>query len=110
MKNYHHDLKRYTKDELISIIGHMSFADTRRLEGALRWLQNKKEEQRFAEMDRYIALSAAKRQEYIDLMRPYTGQSLLDIPQEVLDKAVVLARAAEEADKKYLELSRIKGD
>ncbi len=45
---------------------------------------------------------------YYDLLAPYEGKSLSEIPQPIFDRAVELLREAEAADKEWFRLSGIK--
>ena len=45
---------------------------------------------------------------YYDLLVPYEGKSLSEIPQSIFDKATKLLQEAEAADKEWFRLSGIK--
>ena len=49
-----------------------------------------------------------KRMEYCELIKPYDGKLIAEIPQQVLDQAAELLREAEAADKEWFRLSGIK--
>lgn len=46
--------------------------------------------------------------EPIELIKPYDGKLIAEIPQQVLDQAAELLREAEAADKEWFRLSGIK--
>lgn len=48
-----------------------------------------------------------KRMAYNDLIAPYVGKPITDMPKQVFDKAVELLREAEAADKEWFRLSEI---
>ena len=45
--------------------------------------------------------AAEKRMAYCELMKPYEGKRLVDIPQETIEKASRLLEEAEEAARKW---------
>lgn len=49
-----------------------------------------------------------KRMEYCELLKPYDGKLIVEIPQQVLDQAAELLREADAADKEWFRLSGIK--
>lgn len=49
-----------------------------------------------------------KRTEYCELLKPYDGKLIVEIPQQVLDQAAELLREADAADKEWFHLSGIK--
>lgn len=49
-----------------------------------------------------------KRMEYCELLKPYDGKLIAEIPQQVLDQAAELLREADAADKEWFRLSGIK--
>lgn len=62
-------------------------------------------------IDRCDALSKIahdKRMEYCELLKPYEGKLIAEIPQQVLDQAAELLREADAADKEWFRLSVIK--
>ncbi len=54
-----------------------------------------------------------KRMAYLDLIEPYVGKLITEIPKPVLDRAVKLLREADAADEEWFRLNGIrrkKGD
>lgn len=56
------------------------------------------------EADQCNQLAAQKRREYIDLMRPYDGMKLVDIPLPVINKADKLMKDAKKYDNQWNKL------
>lgn len=50
-----------------------------------------------------------KRMAYNDLIAPYAGKPIIEIPKQVLDRAIRLLQDAEAADKEWSRLSGIRG-
>ena len=48
-----------------------------------------------------------KRMAYNDLIAPYVGKPIIEVPKQVFDRAVELLREAEAADKEWFRLSGI---
>ena len=103
-------LNQCTKEELIFIINKM----------ALRHCFTK--EQRQAEIDRQLSdvvyqrqqkllevadswskISTDNRQKYLEIIVPYEGRKLLDIPIDIIKQAESFLKAAQYADKKWDE-------
>lgn len=104
-------LKDCTKEELIFIIKRLQFyslsGDSYYVDRALRDVEDERESKRFAEAKRLSSYAAQKRQEYIDLLAPYEGKRILDIPDSVIKKADAAMKAAREADSKWNKLMGI---
>jgi len=56
------------------------------------------------EADRLNEFAHGKRMEYCDLMKPYDGWLIKEIPLDVLEKADALLKQAQEADRKWNKL------
>ena len=67
----------------------------------LRDLEIRKLEKQEQEADRLLNIAAEKRMAYCELMKPYDGKRLVDIPQETIEKASRLLEEAEEAGRKW---------
>lgn len=76
---------------------------------ALNDLAYEKERRQLDKADQYGQVAYQKRQEYSDLLRPYDGTPIKDIPQEVLEKAYALLEEAAAADKKFAKLIGLEG-
>ncbi|MDD7260989.1 MAG: hypothetical protein PUH34_12420 [Eubacteriales bacterium] len=96
-------LQRLTKAELIWVIlelerRSLGMSD---LPFILRDLEFRKLNKREQEADRLLNIAAEKRMAYCELMKPYEGKRLGDIPQETIEKASRLLEEAEEAGRKW---------
>lgn len=84
-------LKYCTKEELIFVIERLQFyslCDGEYVQRVLCVVEEQREERKLEEARRLAALQNQKMQEYISLMRPYEGRSLMDVPEDVMDQAV----------------------
>lgn len=98
-------LAECTKDDLLWIIKRMSFLDgDYSLKSALRSLWQQKETQRISKAEEYSNLAAQKRREISELLSPYDGKPIKDIPQDVLEKVYALTEIAQEASDKFCKL------
>lgn len=101
----HITLSECTKDDLLWIIKRMSFLDgDYSLKSALNELWYEKETKRIAEAEKQSKFAAQKMREYIELMSPYDGKPIRDIPYSVMDKAEKAMKAAQKARKRYAVL------
>jgi len=103
-------LKDCTKEELIFIIKRLQFyslGDSYYVNRALWDVEEERENKRYAEAKRISSYAAQKRQEYIDLLAPYEGKRILDIPDSVIKKADAAMKAAQAADSKWNKLMGI---
>ena len=96
-------LQRLTKAELIWVMLELErrslvMSD---LPFILRDLEFRKLNEREQEADRLLNIAAEKRMAYCELMKPYEGKRLVDIPQETIEKASRLLEEAEEAGRKW---------
>ena len=99
-------LEQCSKTDLLWIINRMRMYSLgeHALNRALADLKYQKEKARIDEADQYAKLVDAKRRAYIDLLKPYDGMKLCDIPLHVLEKAAELQKQAEAADQKWAKL------
>ena len=99
------NLSSYSKEDLIWIINRMAaFGDDWTLKSALRELEYSKDRKRIAEAERVAKQSHKLRQEYIDLLMPFEGKAINEIPLDVLDKASALMKSAQKFDKRFNKL------
>lgn len=99
------DLNKYSKEDLIWIINRMSaFGDDWSLKEALRNLEYDKDMKRIREAEEIAEQSHKLRQEYIDLLMPYDGKSINEIPLDILEKASAAMKKAQSLDKKWNKL------
>jgi hypothetical protein len=99
------DLNKYSKEDLIWIINRMSaFGDDWSLKEALRNLEYEKDMKRIREAEKIAEQSHKLRKEYIDLLMPYDGKLIQEIPVEILEKASAAMKKAQSLDKKWNKL------
>lgn len=99
------DLSSYSKEDLIWIIRRMSsFGDDWTLKNTLLELEYEKDRKRLAEAEKVAKQSHRLRQEYIDLLMPFEGKPINEIPLDVLDKASASMKLAQTLDKKFNKL------
>ena len=109
MKNDHIALSQCSKADLLWVINRVkmlmgpSSAD-QYISRALNDLWYEKQKQRINEADGVAARASAKRNEYIDLMKPYDGKKIVDIPIDVLMRADALLKEARKLDEKWKKL------
>ena len=103
-------LRKLSKDDLIWCIlemekhslGHPSISSI------LSDLEYNKTKGNINRCEKLAKQAHEKRMAYNDLITPYVGKSIADIPEQVFDRAVELLREAEAADKEWFRLSGIK--
>lgn len=103
-------LKDCTKEELIFVIKRIqlySLSNDHCVQRALCDVAEQREERKPDEARRLSALQNQKMQEYISLMRPYEGRSLMDVPEDVLNRADAAIKEAHSADMKWRKLMGI---
>ena len=76
---------------------------------ALEDLRYHKEKARIAEAEKFGKIADAKLQEYIEIMRPYDGRKLTDIPLPILEKARQALADADAAERKFARLISLSG-
>lgn len=103
-------LRKLIKDDLIWCIfemekqslGHPSISSI------LSDLEHKKTMDNIDRCEKLAKQAHEKRMAYNDLIVPYVGAPITEIPKHVFDEAVELLREAEAADKEWFRLSGIK--
>jgi hypothetical protein len=104
------DLTKYSKEDLIWIINRMSaFGDDWSLGNALRELEYSKDIKRIKDAEKIAKQSHKLRQEYIDLLMPFDGKPINEIPLDILEKASAAMKQAQSLDKKWNKLMGIGG-
>lgn len=102
------NLSKYSKEDLIWIIEYfIKWHGDFYIERAISELKYKKDIDRIHEAEKYSKTANEKRIAYCDLLAPYDGKPLKDIPLAVLNKAEKLMKEAQAADKKYMKLMGI---
>ena len=112
MKKNKLTLSKCTRDDLIWIIKRLlqkAFfrQEEYQLQCVLNDLWYEKEKKRIAEAEKVAELADAKHREYIELLAPYDGMPILDIPVDVLGKAEDLRSEANLLDKKWMRMMDI---
>lgn len=99
------NLKKYSKEDLIYIINRMSaFGYDYGLYEAINMLKLDKDMKRINEAEKIAEQSHQLRQEYIDLLMPFDGKSINEIPLDILEKASAAMKKAQSLDKKWSKL------
>lgn len=91
-------IKQICKDEL----------SDHRLQWALNDLEYEKERERLDRADQARQAASAASQRYIELMAPYDGASLTDVPKDVLQKADAAMAESRAANKQWAKLMGVK--
>ena len=102
-------LQQCTKAELLWVIDRAckhNLSDWA-IKSALNDLELEKIRKSMDEADRLAQLAHEKRMEYVELMKPYDGWKIIDIPMDVLKKAQAALDATLEADRKWNKLMRV---
>lgn len=103
-------LKDCTKEELIFVIKRFQFyslSNDHYVQRALGDVEEEREARKLSEARRLSALQNQKMQEYISLMRPYDGEPLMDVPEDVFVRADAALQEARAADMKWRRLMGI---
>ena len=78
------------------------------LQRALNDLEWEKERDRLARADQALQASSAAYQRYIELMAPYDGMPLFDVPMDVLQQADAALAESRAANKQWAKLMGVK--
>ena len=104
-------LKDCTKAELLWLIDwmctHSMFRHDIEIERALNALEFEREQKKLDEADRLNEESARLRQQAAELLTPYEGKPILDVPADVLDYASAILEGAQMLDKKWCKLMKL---
>lgn len=103
-------LKDCTKADLLWIISqiHKDEVSYRRLQWALNDLEHEKEKKRLDRAHQLLQVSSAASQRYAELVRPYEGIPLADVPMEVLQEADAALDEFNTANKEWRKLMGVK--
>lgn len=96
-----------TKAELLFVIERLqlyNLSDDYYIQRVLCDVKERREKRKLEEARRMEAVFSQKWQEYIDILSPYDGKRLKDIPPEVLDRADTAMKEAQAADMKWRKL------
>ena len=104
-------LKDCTKAELLWIIDRLRNHGLYRLDTiiaiALNDLEYQRKQKKLDEADRLNEESARLRQQAAELLTPYEGKSILDVPADVFDHASAILEEAQTLDKKWNRLMKL---
>ena len=104
-------LKDCTKAELLWIIDRLRNRGLYRLDTiiaiALNDLEYQREQKKLDEADRLNEESARLRQQYAELLTPYEGKPILDVPADVLDHASAILEEAQALEEKWNRLMKL---
>ena len=104
------NLSDCTKADLLWIIKTMCKYDLSdlSLQRALNDLEWEKERDRLARADQALQASSAAYPGYMELMAPYDGASLTDVPMDVLQQADAALAESHAANKQWAKLMGVK--
>lgn len=99
-----------TKADLLWITKTMCKYDLsdRNLQLALNDLEYEKERERFDRADQALQASSAATQRYIELLKPYEGTPLMEVPMDVLKQADAALAESLAANKQWAKLMGVK--
>ena len=100
------NLSDCTKADLLWIIKTMCKYDLsdRNLRLALNDLEFEKEQERLDRADQALQTASAALQRYIELLKPYEGMPLLEVPMDVLQQADAALAESRAANKQWAKL------
>lgn len=105
-------LKQCTKEELLFVLKylqeHYLFNIEHHIHLCLFEVQFQREMKRIDKGRKVAKQAAHKREEYCELLKPYEGKKITDIPIDILRKADKCLEEARCADKEYLKIMNIK--
>ena len=101
-------LRTLSKEDLIQIIAYLDSRPYCSAEYAIQRLQHKKDMENIDKAEAVSKQAILCRLEYCDLMSPYKGKPITDIPQPVLEQAAKALEQAEKLDKQWDRLMGIK--
>lgn len=100
-------LKDCTKEELLYIIGRFDIYDRGLLDRFLSEVNYNRERKRLEEAGKAAEEAREKRVKYFELLKPYEGKPILDVPISVINEAERLMKEAQRADEKWAKLMNI---
>ena len=99
-----------TKADLIWIIKTMCKYDLsdRNLRLALNDLEYEKERKRRNRAEQLLQASSAASQRYIELLKPYEGTLIMDVPVDILNQADAALAESRAANEQWMKLMGVK--
>lgn len=101
-------LRTLSKEDLIQIIAYLDSRPYCSAEYAIQRLQHEKDMENIDKAEAVSKQATRCRMEYCDLMSPYKGKPITDIPRPVLEQAAKALEQAEKLDKQWDRLMGIK--
>lgn len=104
------NLSDCTKADLLWIIKQMCKDELsdHRLQWALNDLEREKERKRLDRADQLVKTARDASQRYIELLEPYEGMPLVDVPMDVLQQADAALAESRAANKQWAKLMGVK--
>ena len=99
-------LEQCTKAELIQIIKKTNYLSDRRVKCALLDIEVQRMQKRFKESEKYFRIAAENLNKYIEILKPYEGKKVIDIPSNIISKMAEYEKAYEKAQKKGEDIVR----
>ena len=97
-------LSQCTKADLLWIIKRLQIRCKYDIDLALCDLAYEKEKERIAEAEKCYKQADKKRRECLEILGPYDGKPIVDIPLPALGKADKAMKEAQDADQKWAKL------
>lgn len=99
-----------TKAELIFIVKRLTCTPLgeHELAWVIRDVEQQRNEQIFEKTTQLADCSRKLRMEFCELMAPYEGKPLYEVPEAVLNRARECLKEAEKADRKWMQLNGIR--
>lgn len=94
---------KYSKAELIWILerAYVVYGGSLVIQSAIDGLENKKQLERLNKCDAISKEAEACRARYCEIIKPYAGKALSEIPRDVLEKASQEIERAQKLDKEW---------
>lgn len=99
-------LEQCTKAELIQIIKQTNYLSEYRVNCALLDIEKQRMEKRFKEAEKYGRIANENLNKYIEILKPYEGKKVIDIPYDIISEAAEYEKAFKKAQEKEFELMK----
>ncbi len=99
-------LEQCTKAELIQIIKETNYLSDDRVKRALLDIEGQRIQKRFKAAKEYARKATENLNKYIEILKPYEGKKITDIPSNIISKAAEYEKAYTKAHKKKEEIIR----
>jgi hypothetical protein len=101
-------VKDCTKEELLYIIERLSWLSDYHLNLILNEIEYNREKKRIEEAQKFADIAYKKRNEALEILKPYVVKPLKDVPAAISKKADALLAEATAAERRWAKLSDIK--